>query len=69
MSYRESPCLLELVASLCGLPLLIAYRLEGGVVGAPETLAWFALCWGLLSAARTRWPLKRVHSRRGGGLS
>jgi hypothetical protein len=51
MSYRESAYLLELVASFCSLPLIVAYRLEGGPVGAAETLAWFALCWALFSAA------------------
>jgi hypothetical protein len=53
MSYREPPHLIELVASLCALPLIAAYRLEGGGVTAPETLAWFALTWALLNAART----------------
>lgn len=59
MSYREPPYLLELVASLCALPLVVAYRLEDGSVGAPETLASFALGWAFLSAART---LNRRHS-------
>lgn len=52
MSYQEPAYLLELVASFCSLPLVAAYRLEGGPFGAPETLAWFALCWALLSAGR-----------------
>lgn len=67
MSYRESPYLLELIVSLCALPLVIAYRFEGGGVGAPETLAWLALCWAIGSAARTRRTLRRRHG--GGSLS
>ena len=52
MSYREPAYLIELVASFCSLPLVAAYRVEGGPVGAAETFAWFALGWALLSAAR-----------------
>jgi hypothetical protein len=52
MSYREPSYIVELIAGLCALPLVVAYRLEGGGVGAPETLAWFALTWALLGAAR-----------------
>jgi hypothetical protein len=59
MSYREPPHLIELVASLCALPLVAAYRLEGGAVGAPETLAWSALTWALLNAAQTWWTIRR----------
>jgi hypothetical protein len=61
MSYREPPYLLELIASLCALPLVVAYRLESGGVAAPETLAWFALCWAIVSAARTWRTIKRRH--------
>src|SRR6187402_593998 len=64
MSYRESPYLLELVVSLCALPLVAAYRLEGGGVGAPETLAWITLCWALLGAARVRRTIRRRHAGR-----
>jgi hypothetical protein len=64
MLYREPTYLLELVAVLCALPLVLAYRLEGGRAGAPETLAWFALCWAFLSAARTCWTIKRRHGAR-----
>ena len=56
MSYREPPYLLELVASFCALPLVLAYRLEGGDVGAAETLAWIALCWAITSAAHSWCP-------------
>ena len=58
MSHPEPSHIIELVASLCALPLIAAYRLEGGGVGAPETLAWLALTWALLSAARTWWKLE-----------
>lgn len=64
MSYREPAYLLELIASFCALPLVAAYRVEGGSIGAPETLAWFALCWALFSAARACWT--NVHRQRGG---
>jgi len=68
MSYREPPHVIELVAGLCALPLVAAYRLEGGGVGAPETLAWFALSWALLSAART-WRSIRCSTARTGWLA
>jgi hypothetical protein len=58
MSYREPRYLLELVASLCALPLVVAYRIEGGAIGAPETLAWLALGWSTLGAARSWWGLE-----------
>jgi hypothetical protein len=64
MSYREPAYLLELIASFCALPLVAAYRVEGGSIGAPETLAWFALCWALLSAACACWT--KIQSQRGG---
>jgi hypothetical protein len=65
MSYREPPHIIELVASVCALPLVAAYRLEGGGVGAPETLAWFALSWSLLSAARAWWTIRCSMARTG----
>lgn len=61
MSYLEPAYLLEMVASVCALPLVAAYRLEGGAVGAPETLAWLALSWALVSAARTSWKVRHWH--------
>jgi hypothetical protein len=62
MPYREPLHIIELVTSICALPLVAAYRLEGGGIGAPETLAWFALSWALVSAARTRWSMRRGHA-------
>lgn len=61
MSYQEPPHLIELVAGFCALPLLAAYRLEGGGVGPAETLVWFAVTWALASAARTWWTIGRGH--------
>lgn len=62
MSDQEPPYLLELVASLCALPLILACRLEGGRVAAPETLAWLALCWAVASATRTHgcWHMRNL---------
>jgi hypothetical protein len=61
MSYSEPTYLLELIASLCSLPLVAAYRIEGGGVGAPETLAWFALGWALYSLGCRLWTDVRCH--------
>lgn len=51
---RESPYLIEIVALLCSVPLIIAYRLEGFARVSPgETLAILLCLWGLGSSLRT----------------